>query len=189
MTKDLQYLKYLIRHKWHVLVECCKCGLPWAGIVHDLSKFLPSEWVPYRNYFYDRPPLPSTGYIHKTGVDERFDRAWLKHIHRNPHHWQWYILHEDDGPVKVLEMPLRYRMEMLCDWKGAGKAQGKPDTAAWYRENRKNMVLGPRTRLWVEHHLGVLFDGIYQDFVAGRISCDVAIEMCEERWKDAGEAG
>ncbi len=34
----------------------CSClseiGLIWQGITHDWSKFLPSEWIPYAEYFY-----------------------------------------------------------------------------------------------------------------------------------------
>lgn len=52
MKKHLRYLKYLIRHRWYVFLECCKLGIPWRGIVHNLSKFLPSEWFPYVERFY-----------------------------------------------------------------------------------------------------------------------------------------
>jgi len=43
------------------------------------------------------------------------------------------------------------RLEMLCDWIGAGKAQGfGNNTAKWYLENKDKMKLHPITREWVE---------------------------------------
>jgi len=83
------YAKYLwavLRHKWFVFLECCKLGIPWRGIVHDLSKFLPSEFGPYAYYFYG--PYPRDDEYKPKYVVEAFNRAWLNHQHRNKHHWQ-----------------------------------------------------------------------------------------------------
>ena len=96
--KHLKYLSYVVRHRWFVFVECVKLGVIWRGLVHDLSKFLPDEWFPYASYFYD--PAPDGG--HRPRQKEAFDLAWLKHQHRNPHHWQYWILREDSGAVKVV---------------------------------------------------------------------------------------
>ena len=147
MRSHLLYLRYVARHKWFVFRECCKLGIPLAGIIHDWSKFTPSEWFPYVRFFYG-PSGTGTG-------DEAFDFAWLLHQKRNPHHWQWWCLPEDSGGLKVLPMPDRYRREMLADWRGAGLAQGTPDTVAWYKANREKMKLHPETRVWVERMLEV----------------------------------
>jgi len=56
----------------------------------------------------------------------------------------------DDSSTKVFEMPLKYRKEMLADWRGAGRAQGTPDTKAWYEKNKYKMQLGELTRKWIE---------------------------------------
>jgi hypothetical protein len=64
------------------------------------------------------------------------------------------VLPEDEGGTKVLEMPDCYRREMLADWRGAGLAQGTPDTLRWYTVNRHKMMLGPETRAWIEGQLG-----------------------------------
>ncbi len=78
--KHVKYLWYVIRHKWFTFVECYKLGISWRGLVHDLSKFRPSEWGPYVESFYggwgkDRPQW----------VKDAFNVAWLAHIHKNPH--------------------------------------------------------------------------------------------------------
>lgn len=156
----LKYLKYVLRHKWYVLIECWRVGLIWRGIMHDMSKFRPDEFIPYARYFYgsydpwDRLKIraPWIGYEHsKEGVEEAFDRAWLLHQHRNPHHWQYWILRGDDAWTKVLLMDPAYLLEMICDWHGAGMAiNGKKNTRAWYLHNREKMRLHPETRKTIE---------------------------------------
>lgn len=54
-----------------------------------------------------------------------------------------------------LPMPNRYRREMLADWRGAGKALGKPDTKAWYMAHQDDIILHPDTRQWIEQQLGI----------------------------------
>ena len=114
------------------------------GLLHDLSKFLPDEWLPYAKYFYS-----------DIDCEDIFDLAWLKHQSRNKHHWQYWILCKDSGETKVLPMPLKYAKEMLADWRGAGRAiTGSDNTLKWYRENRHKMVLHSLTRAWIENKLG-----------------------------------
>lgn len=155
MRKHLKYLAYVIRHKWFVFTEACKLGIPLLGIIHDMSKFSPTEWFPYVNFFYGKNnPRDKTGYYKPTDTgDQAFDFAWLLHQKRNKHHWQWWVLPEDEGGLKVLEMPLKYRKEMLADWRGAGKAQGTPDTKVWYATNKHKILLGIETRQWIEKAL------------------------------------
>ena len=51
--RHLNYLKYVLRHKWFVLLASIRIGAPlWGAIIHDLSKFRPSEWIPYARCFY-----------------------------------------------------------------------------------------------------------------------------------------
>ncbi len=165
--KYIKYFKYLLRHKWFVFVECAKEGLIYRGLIHDMSKFLPDELTPYVNYFYGKKDKPVIGkhgfYKSKTG-DEAFNYAWLLHQKRNKHHWQWWVLLEDSGKHDVLEMTPKYAIEMLCDWIGAGKAQGKVspnddphrEVRLWYLDNKDKMVLHEKTRTLIEKKLGIL---------------------------------
>lgn len=83
MKQYLKYLKYIILHKWYVMNECFRVGLYWRGFVHDLSKFLPSEFIPYSNFFYNRITKnkhDKTGYYKPTDTgDINFEFAWLLH--------------------------------------------------------------------------------------------------------------
>jgi len=86
-------------------------------------------------------------------VAQQFDRAWLHHIHLNPHHWQYWVLRQDVGEIKCLEMPVHFIREMVADWIGAGFAQGKTSRDAvqvWYSRNKDKIQLHQRTRELVE---------------------------------------
>lgn len=120
--------------------------------MHDLSKFLPSEWGPYARSFYDHRGAPrsreSTTLLERTELE----RAWRLHVRRNPHHWQHWLAIEDDLQSAV-PMPDIYWREMVADWIGAGKAQGKPDIMVWYVAHEKRIGLHRTTRLSVESML------------------------------------
>ena len=148
--KHWKYLRYVLRHKYYVLLAGLVWRVPlWSLVWHDWDKFLPDEWFPYVESFYGPKPPTDT-------VKVAFDFAWLLHQRRNRHHWQFWLLSEDEGGVKVLPMPDYARREMLADWIGAGRAQGKPDTRKWYLANRYNMQLHPETRTWIEQQLRIL---------------------------------
>lgn len=142
----LKYLKYLLRHKYFVFIECFKLGIPWLGLIHDWSKFLPDEFIPYaRNFYGERTE----------SVKSDFDIAWLNHVHRNKHHWMHWIVNYDNGKTKTIQMPDHYMKEMLADWRGTGRAKGKgDDTALWYATHADMMQLHQLTRAWVESVLG-----------------------------------
>ncbi len=167
MLKHLKYLSYVARHKWFVFEACARNGIIVRGLIHDWHKFLPSEWFPYMEHFYGKGTGIKTG-RNKTGYykpydtgDKAFDFAWLLHQKRADHHWQWWVLPKDDGGVKVLPMSEKARLEMVCDWLGASKAQGHggiEGVRAWYAENGGKMQLHDETRLWVEDFLGMAVD-------------------------------
>lgn len=99
----LKYLWYLIKHKWYVLIECIKLGVVWRGIIHDLHKFSPVEFIAYARYFYGEYPTEAavrlsnyTGAT-KESAKRDFDNAWLHH-QKHPlgdHHWQYWLLQYD----------------------------------------------------------------------------------------------
>lgn len=159
MKKHFLYLKYVLRHKWYVFLACLEYGLIWRGIKHDWTKFLPSEWFPYVEYFHGakRPDIGKTGYNHALHQDDTaFNYAWNHHQKANAHHWQYYVLNYDDGRTLLLPMLELDRKEMIADWRGAGKAQGKPKTWEWYDANKEKMQLHPETRAWVEAEMALL---------------------------------
>ena len=113
---------------------------------HDHSKFDDEEYKAYDDYFYGNRSY---------AVVEAFNKAWLHHIHNNPHHWQYWVLFEDDPdsmkPYKALEMSLDYIIEMICDWWSFSFRRGDLyELFDWYDAHKNKMILHPKTRKKVE---------------------------------------
>lgn len=142
MKRHLAYLRYVLRHKWYVYRACRVCGVGLRqALVHDWTKFLPSEWGPYARTFYNTDG--SKRYLESP----EFSVAWRHHQRRNPHHWQYWLITWDRGTTEPLPMPERYWREMAADWLGAGRAiTGKWDAVAWYEKNQSAIQLQPGTR-------------------------------------------
>lgn len=191
-----KYLKYIIRHKWYVFIACCQNGIIWRGIMHDLSKFSPMEFVPYMKHFYgvyyDCGDFETCSgkdycpYVTKQSVKHAYDIAFLHHQHNNRHHWQYWLLETDAGKQIAYEMPKNVALEMLCDWRGAGMAIGKKspkddpwrETREWYYKNRKNIVLHNKTREIIEIKLGT---GLIADYGLLKAIIDSHINQKKER--------
>ena len=161
MLKHIKYLLYIIRHKFWVTYYCFKDGLVIRGLLHDLSKLRPSEWFPYANYFYGpggedrlKKRKEEGGYKPYNTGDQKFDFSWLLHQKRNDHHWQWWVLPEDEGGVFALPMKEKAIREMICDWRGAGRAiTGEDNTPEWYKKTKHRMKMHHLTRHQVEMRL------------------------------------
>ena len=110
---------------------------------HDVSKWTSEEYDAYDAYFYG----PS-----KTAeVQDAFNLAWLHHIHQNPHHWQHWVLVNDDDGTHGLEMPEGYVIEMICDWWSFSHKSGElEEIFEWYRDHKSNMILHKNTKALVE---------------------------------------
>ena len=113
-------------------------------LYHDASKGDLEEYDAYDKYFYGGERTQQT-------VDD-FNRAWLHHIHKNPHHWQHWVLIEDDadGEPICIEMPQEYVIEMICDWWSfSWKTGNLGEIFSWY-DKHDNIKLHPNTRALVE---------------------------------------
>ena len=157
MNKYLKYFKYVLTHKYFVMIECFKHGLYWRGIKHDWHKFLPSEYIPYAEHFYGEFGIKNstrdkTGYYKPTDTgDVKFDHAWFLHQKRADHHWQYWILPEDEQGHKILKMSSSAITEMICDWYGASRAQGSKSTVQdWYTVNGHKLQLHQESRIEIE---------------------------------------
>ena len=115
---------------------------------HDQSKNEEDEYNAYDDYFY--------GMNVSYEVKEKFYYAWLKHIHKNPHHWQHWILINDEpeeGEI-IMDMPYNYILEMVCDWWAFSWNSGElGEMFGWYMKHKFNMKLSDRTRKYVEYIL------------------------------------
>ena len=158
-SKYWKHFKTIMKHKWYVFKECRKMGITWQGIVHDLSKFRPSEFYSSARYW--------TGVGSPVAAERKaigYSYAWRLHkgnIH-NRHHWQWFIDTDgcDENNRVILNpapMPDKYIKEMYCDMVGAAKAYGGTNTAKdYYLEHQREWVLHPDTKRKFEVLLGLV---------------------------------
>ena len=112
---------------------------------HDESKDRSDEYNAYDAYFY--------GGNRSYQVVQDFNYAWLKHLHRNEHHWQFWVLHNDEpeeGEI-ILDMPYNYILEMVCDWWAfSWSKENLTEIFDWYNEHKSYMKLSDKTRKTVE---------------------------------------
>jgi hypothetical protein len=123
-----------------------------AVTYHDRSKYSSEEYDAYDAYFYGEKD------------EDAFNYAWLHHIHNNPHHWQHWLLMNDDGkyrdPDKVipLEMPKVCVLEMVADWWSFSWRTGNlEEVFGWYEGHKDDIILHPKTREFVEAVLGEIW--------------------------------
>lgn len=156
MKAHFAYLRYVLKHKWHVFRGCIALGVPLhQAIIHDWVKFLPVEFSPYVYQFYNadgskRTVRDASGSYDPNKQADAFKRAWLHH-QRQPHHWQAWISIGDGGNLSPLPIPQRFVLEMVADWYGAGMAiTGKPELESWFLKNKDKMLLEDGTRYRVQ---------------------------------------
>lgn len=153
--RHFAYFKYIIKHKWFVLLASRQLKVSlWRAFIHDISKFRPSEWIPYANTFYNKD---GSSRYQET---KEFNLAWNHHQKRNKHHWQYWTLVKDDGKLICLEIPEKYVREMIADWIGAGKSitGSWRDVFNWYQNNQNSIKINPKTKRLTDDILKELED-------------------------------
>lgn len=156
MKQYTKYLSYVCRHKFFVALECFRNGLIWRGLVHDYDKFFPDSFIAYANLFYNSDGTKKqirdpSGYYKPTQTGNTlFEMAWFRHTRLHKHHWQYWVLATENGCEQLKVMGTDDIIEMICDWKGAGRAQGTPDTRKWWEINKSKMRFHPMTLVILE---------------------------------------
>ena len=154
------HLSTITKHKLYVASGCFKIGLYRHGIMHDLSKYSPQEFVTgVKNYVGDRSP---------NAVERELcgmSRAWLHHKGRNKHHFEYWIDFSSKAPGGVLgcRMPLRYVAEMVCDRRAAcmayhGSDYKPSDPWEYYAKTKDRVIMHPDTRAVLERALIIMRD-------------------------------
>lgn len=113
LKNAIKHFGLITKHKWIVFKLCCKAGIPWRGLVHDLSKYSPTEFFESIKY-YTGTHSPITEAKRNNG----YSKAWLHHKGRNRHHAEYW---EDyRAPIQNPVIPYKYVVEMVCDTLAAG---------------------------------------------------------------------
>ena len=113
--KAWQHFKTITWHRWLVRGGCFRVGLCWQGLIHDLSKYSPTEFRTGINYFQGtRSPNAAER------EDKGYSEAWMHHKGRNRHHYEyWTDMNMKAGNYEAVPMPRKYLVEMVMDRRAA----------------------------------------------------------------------
>ena len=160
MSKE--YDEYIIEHR-NAVGECLKLlaqePTPVKNLSdtlisqivskHDVSKNSVEEYQAYDDWFYG-----DKGSEDRLSKQTAFNKAWLHHIHSNPHHWQHWILFEDDPSGEcftAIEMPVLAVIEMVADWGSfAYRKKNSLELLKWYEDHKGKMRLHADTQRLVD---------------------------------------
>lgn len=154
----LGHLKTINHHKYVVAQGCFKVGLYKQGILHDLSKYSPTEFLAGVKYFQGNKS-PNCAQREEIG----YSPAWLHHLGRNKHHYEYWIDYSKDleGGMQPVRMPDRYIAEMIMDRIAASKVYNgdkytDADALNYYYKGTDKAPLHPVTRKILVYYLKML---------------------------------
>lgn len=157
--KIWKHFKTITYHKYLVMQGCFKVGLYKQGLLHDLSKYAPSEFLVGARYFQgDRSPNNAER------EDIGYSSAWLHHKGRNKHHYEYWIDYSTKnipGGMAPAPMPNRYIVEMLMDRIAACKVYKKENYTnrsplEYYLSGKDPAPIHEKTRRMLEKFLYML---------------------------------
>ena len=176
LSNIFKHLALVTRHRHAVFVRCFKCGIPWRGLVHDLSKFSPTEFFESARYYQgNRSPIGACR--RAVGVS----LAWLHHKGRNRHHIEYWL---DPDCSSTPMMPYKFAVECVCDKIAATRTYAKDkyyrglELEHWYRYGNK-VAGNPKTMAFIERvFLDIKEHG--EDFVLSKKYMKATFaEICE----------
>ena len=142
-------------HKILVMRGCFQVGLIRQGLLHDLSKYSPTEFIVGCKY-YQGNMSPNNAEREAVG----YSSAWLHHKGRNRHHFEYWIdyaVNPKDGFIGA-KMPKRFVAEMVIDRISASRNYQKENytcRSAWeyYARAKDVYVMNDETRFLLEYLL------------------------------------
>lgn len=160
----IKHFRTITAHKNLVLVGCFKIGLYKQGLLHDLSKYGPTEFLVGCKYY--------RGYMSPNNaerMDKGYSTAWLHHKGRNKHHLEYWIdynIPSEEGSREHegmcgMKMPIKYVCEMFIDRVSASKNYQKDkytDSSAliYYEKGIDHYMIHDDTAALLEYMLTML---------------------------------
>ena len=116
-----KHFKTVTQHRHKVIAHAFKAGIPLRGLLHDLSKYSPTEFLTGAR-FYKGTRSPNDGERAAYG----YSKAWMHHKGRNRHHFEyWTDYVPGTKQLTPVKMPLVFVKEMFCDRVAASKIYNK----------------------------------------------------------------
>lgn len=149
----------ITKHRNKVIYHCAKCGILKRGLLHDLSKYTPTEFIPGAKYY-----LGTRSPNEEERSRKGYSSAWLHHKGRNRHHFEyWTDYNMVERKVMPVKMPFVFVVEMFCDRVAASKIyQGDKYTdshpISYFERGKPTRVIHPETSDLLESFLIMLRD-------------------------------
>ncbi|MDO4344034.1 MAG: DUF5662 family protein [Eubacteriales bacterium] len=148
----------ITEHKLLVMKHCFKIGLYRQGLLHDMSKYMPCEFLVGAKY-YQGTRSPNNAEREAKG----YSAAWLHHKGRNKHHFEYWIDYglENGHNMEGMRMPRKYVAEMLADRIAASKVYNKGTYTQhhpleYFLKGKSHYMIHPKTQQELEHLLRIL---------------------------------
>lgn len=151
------HFKTITTHKLLVMGYCFRVGLIRQGLMHDMSKYSPTEFLVGAKY-YSGTRSPNAAEREELG----YSTAWMHHKGRNRHHLEYWT----DYGVKTMDMvgqpmPTKYMVELCLDRIAAcrvynGEAYTDQDPLNYLEKSRDSTLMHPKTRAQVVEILTML---------------------------------
>lgn len=159
MIQAWRHFCTITKHRWLVRQGCFRIGLYWRGLVHDLSKYSPTEFCVGAKYFQGTRS-PNAAERDENG----FSLAWIHHKGRNPHHYEyWTDMHPVSRVYEPVPMPRKYLCEMVMDRRAAcivyeGDRYSDGSALAYFEKSRERILMHEKTRQELGYLLEMLRD-------------------------------
>ena len=158
MSKAWAHFKTITYHKYLVAKGCFRVGLYKQGLLHDMSKYSPTEFMVGVKYFQgDRSPNNAEREV------LGYSAAWLHHKGRNKHHYEYWVDYKSGREAAFVPVPMpdRYIAEMIMDRIAACKVyRGKEYTDSapleYYLLGKDVCMIHPDTAQKMEEILTLL---------------------------------
>ncbi len=112
----LKHFHTVNKHRFLVFINSIRCGIPYRGLVHDLSKYSPTEFlISARNYSGIRSPIAN-----ERKEEFGYSKAFIHHTRKNKHHFEYWV-DVTTGDIILCPMPYKYALESCCDMISASK--------------------------------------------------------------------
>ena len=113
-----------------------------------MSKFSPIEFFESAKFYKgDSSPINAAKKV------QGISYAWQHHKGRNPHHYEYWLdnFDKDLGGIVARKMPLKYVLELVCDYLSAGctynpKGFTYKGELEWWNKNKDNRMIHPETK-------------------------------------------
>ena len=154
IQKFFGHLRTVNRHRRMVRKLCFKCGLYCQGLIHDLSKYSPCEFINGVR-FYTGTMSPHV----KERKTNGYSIAWMHHVnYGNRHHPEFWCDNLNGTAMQPVPMPKKYLVEMICDRVAAsmiylGDEYTDSSPLDYYRSHRWECQMHDDTRNELEYWL------------------------------------